>query len=412
MHVLIVANYFEPDQGAAAIIVTRLARKLHQRGHQVTVLTSMPNYPHGRILDGYRGKFVVREEREGIQVIQTWLWATPSPQVSRKFLSQISFMLTAILQGLFLPRPDVMLIEAAPMFTNLAGFVLSKLKRVPYVLDVHDLWPDHMLAVGTMTERHPAYRLARWAIDMTYRGATRIIALTPYLTTVIQGYISSQQDKVRTVYSGVDLERFQPSNDGRAFRMKHGLDDKRLVAYIGTLGTAYDVLTMLEAAKQFVDRDDVVFAIIGTGTQQQVLRERLAQGDLANVCWIEWVDYTEVTQVWATTDIAFWALYNHPLHRGALGTKLYEALASGVPVAVALEGVVADILRESGAGAAVSFGDVAGLSAAIRRLLDDSDYYQVCSTRARDYAETYFDTDKAADAYEADLMRAMQAVGK
>jgi colanic acid biosynthesis glycosyl transferase WcaI len=269
-----------------------------------------------------------------------------------------------------------------------------------------------MLAVGTMTERHPAYRLARWAIDMTYRGATRIIALTPYLTTVIQGYISSQQDKVRTVYSGVDLERFQPSNDGRAFRMKHGLDDKRLVAYIGTLGTAYDVLTMLEAAKQFVDRDDVVFAIIGTGTQQQVLRERLAQGDLANVCWIEWVDYTEVTQVWATTDIAFWALYNHPLHRGALGTKLYEALASGVPVAVALEGVVADILRESGAGAAVSFGDVAGLSAAIRRLLDDSDYYQVCSTRARDYAETYFDTDKAADAYEADLMRAMQAVGK
>ncbi len=405
--ILIVANYFEPDQGAAAIIVTRLAKKLRQRGHEITVLTSMPNYPHGRILDGYRGRFTVEEERDGIRVIQTWLWATPSPKVSRKFISQISFMLTALLRGIWLPRPDVMLVEAAPMFTNLAGVVISRLKRVPYVLDVHDLWPDHMLTVGKMTARHPAYQLARRVIDWTYRGAGRIITLTPYLEQVIRGYIPPSPDKVQTVFSGVDLKRFHPANNGSAFRTKHGLEGKRLVAYVGTLGTAYDVPTMLETAKQFTDRSDVVFAIVGTGTQQQILRDRLVQGDLPNLRWIEWVDYAEVSQVWAATDIAFWALYNHPLHRGALGTKLYEALASGVPVAVALEGVVADILDDSGGGVSVSFGDVAGLSASIRRLLDDNVYYELCSQRARTYAEQHFDTDKAADAYEA----ALKAVG-
>lgn len=407
MRILLVTNYFEPDQGAAAIILTRLAKRLHARGHEVTVLTSLPNYPYGRVLDGYRGRFAVVEERDGVRVVQTWLWATPSPRISRKFISQISFMLTAVLRGLFLPRPDVMLVEAQPIFTNLAGTLLSRFKRVPYVLDVHDLWPDHMLSVGALTADHPVYRAARWLVDRTYFGAAGIIALTPYLEKVIQGYLGSG-GKTRTVYSGVDLERFRPKMDGGAFRQRHNLGSARIVAYIGTLGTAYDCLTMLETARRFAERPDVLFVIMGTGTQQQLVRERLAQGDLPNVRWIEWVDYSEIPQAWAATDIAFWALHNHPLHRGAIGTKLYEALACGVPAAVALEGVVADVLAASGAGLAVPFGDVEALAAAVRRLLDEPDFYEQCSRNARAYAEQHFDASKAVEAYEAMLAGALR----
>jgi glycosyltransferase involved in cell wall biosynthesis len=405
MRILLVTSYFEPDQGAASIILTRLARKLLQRGHQVTVLTTLPNYPHGRILDGYRGKFQVIENRDGIRVIQTWLWATHSPKISRKFISQISFALTAGLRGLGIPRPDVMLVEAQPIFTNLAGTLLSRIKHVPYVLDVHDLWPDHLLSVGALTETHPIYRAARLLVDATYRSAAGIITLTPYLEKVIQGYIGPT-DKTRTIYSGVDLSRFKPGMDGATFRQRYGLGNKKLVAYIGTLGTAYDCLTMLETAKRFVEREDVCFAIIGTGTQQQIVRERLARGDLPNVRWIEWVDYNDIGQVWAATHIAYWALHNHPLHRGAVGTKLYEAFASGVPVAVALEGVVADILRESGGGLSVPFGDVEGLASGIQRLLDDEDFYRRCSQAGRAYAERHFDAEQAAARYEAVLLDA------
>jgi colanic acid biosynthesis glycosyl transferase WcaI len=407
VHILMVTNYFEPDQGAASIILTRLARKLHGRGHQITVLTSLPNYPHGRILDGYRGKFAVVEERDGVRVIQTWLWATPSPKISRKFISQITFMLTAILRGLFLPRPDVLLVEGQPIFTQMAGVFLSAVMRRPYVLDIHDLWPDHMLSVGALTETHPVYRAARWLVNRNYRGAARIIALTPYLEQVIRGYIPPT-DKVSTVFSGVDLQRFQPGVDARAFREKHGLGDARVVAYIGTLGTAYDPLIMLETAKRFADREDVLFVIMGTGTQQAVVRERLAKGDLPNVRWIDWVDYADIPQAWAATQIAFWALHNHPLHRGAIGTKMYEAMACGVPVTVALEGVVADVLRDSGGGLSVPFGDVEGLSAAIRRLLDDPEFYQQCSAAARAYAEAHFDAEQAAARYEAALTGAIK----
>jgi glycosyltransferase involved in cell wall biosynthesis len=409
MRILIVTSYFEPDQGAASVIMTRLAKKLRARGHDITVLTTLPNYPYGRILDGYRGKFAVVEERDGVRVIQTWLKATSSPRISRKFMSQMSFMLTASLRGVAIPRPEVMLVEAAPIFTNLAGVFLSKIKRVPYVLDVHDLWPDHMLSIGALTETHPVYRTARWLVDNTYRGAASIIALTPYLTQVIQGYLSpAQRDKVSTVYSGVDLNRFRPGLDASVFRQKYQLGEAKIVAYIGTLGTAYDPITMLETAKRFIDRDDVRFLILGTGTQKQVVSDRLAQGDLPNVRWIEWVDYADIPQAWAATHIAFWGLYNHPLHRGALGTKLYEALASGVPVAVALAGVVADVLRASGAGLSSPFEDVDGLSANIRRLLDDPDLYQQCSQKARAYAEQHFDHERAVSAYEVALESAVK----
>ncbi len=409
MRILFVTHYYEPDQGAAAIIITRLARKLAARGHQITVLTSLPNYPHGRILDGYRGRPVVVEERDGVRVVMTWLWATPSPRISRKFISQISFMLTAGLRGLGIPRPDAMLVEAQPIFTNLVGTALSRLKRVPYVLDVHDLWPDHMLAVGALTATHPVYRTARWLVDQTYRGASAIITLTPYLEQVIRGYLgAAAADKVRTVYSGVDLARFRPGLDAADFRRRYDLGERRLVAYIGTLATIYDPLTMLETARRFVDRPDVRFAIIGTGTQQAVVRQRLAQGDLPNVRWIEWVDYADIPQAWAATDIAFWALRDHPLHRGALGTKLYEAFASGVPAAVALEGVMADLLRASGGGLSVPPGDVDGLSAAIRRLLDDPAFYRQCSQNARAYAEQHFDAEQAVLAYEAALEQAVR----
>lgn len=399
MRILIITNYFKPDQGAASIILTRLASKLHKRGHQITVLTSLPNYPHGRILDGYQGKFAVVEDRDGIQVIQTWLWATPSPKISRKFLSQITFMVTAIIRGLVLSRPDVMLIEAQPIFTNLAGVFLSRLKGVPYVLDVHDLWPDHMLSIGALTETHLIYRIARWLVNRTYLGASKIVALTPYLEKVIRGYIPPT-DKTLTVYSGVDLKQFHPNLNANAFREKYGLGTARIVAYIGTLGTAYDCQTMLDTARRFVNRSDVRFVIMGTGTQQNLVRDQLAKGDLPNVRWIEWVDYDEIPQAWAATYIAFWALHNHPLHRGAVGTKMYEAMASGVPIVAALEGVVADILRESGGGLSVPFNNVEAFSAALQRLLDDDALHQEYSRNSRAYAEAHFDAENAASAYE------------
>src|SRR5690606_37738563 len=121
MHILLVTTYYEPDSGAAAVRLSRLAKALVRRGHQVTVLTTLPHYPQGRIAERYQKAWAVEQNRSGVRVVRVWLWATPSPRISRRLISQMSFMLSAALRGLTLPRPDVVLIEAQPVFTSLAG---------------------------------------------------------------------------------------------------------------------------------------------------------------------------------------------------------------------------------------------------------------------------------------------------
>lgn len=405
MHILLITAHFEPEQGAAPVILTRLARGLRQRGHDITVLTALPNYPQGRVYDGYRGAWEVRETTGGLRVIRTWLWATPSPKISRKLVSQVSFALTAALRGLGLPRPDVALVEAQPMFTHLAGAALCRLRGIPCVLDVHDLWPDHLLTVGTLTAQHPVYRVFRALTDASLRGAAGIVCLTPYLTERVAVY-ARDASKVHTVLSGIDLNRFRPDLDGSAFRAKHGLGADRLVSFIGAFVTAYDFDTLLGAARRLGDRPGVRVLLGGGGTQAAHLDALLADSGLAHVMRIGWVDYDDVPLAYAASDVCCWALRPEPLYRGTMPTKLYEAMAAGLPTAAAVEGTAADFLRETGAGLSVPCGDATGLAAAVARLLDDAALRARCARAGRAYAEAHLDYARAVDAYEALLAQA------
>lgn len=405
MHILIVTHYFEPDSGAAAVRLSRLARLLTQRGHNVTVLTTMPHYPQGYIKDGYRRKWSVVEEHDGIKILRSWLWATPSARLSRKLLSQMTFMFTAGLQGLSLNRPDVMLIEAQPMFTSLAGMLLARLKRIPYVLNVSDLWPDHLLSVGALTATHPIYRIARRIVNGTYHSAAGIVAMSPVWADKIAEYIG-RRDNLHVIYNGVDLQRFRPELDTSAFRQKHNLGDDRLVTFIGTLATQYDVAGMIEVAKRFASRPDVRFVFIGAGTQSEALRDQLKK--VPNVKWLNWIDHVEIPLAWAASDVTYWMMRDQMLYRGTIPAKLYEALAVGVPVAAATEGVAAEMIRDSRAGETVPFGDFDGVTDTITRLLDNSELRQRYIRAGRAYAEQHFNPQTVARHYEEVLQKAIR----
>jgi glycosyltransferase involved in cell wall biosynthesis len=406
MHILLVTNYFAPESGAAAVRLTRLARLLAARGHRVTVLTSLPHYPQGRVHDRYRGWWWVVEYQGDLRVVQSWLWATPSPKISRRLVSQVSFMLSAALRGLALPRPDVVLTEAQPVFTGLAGVWLSLIKRVPFVLNVSDFWPEYLLAVGVLTETHPVYRAMRTMVDFMFRRAAGIVTLYPPLAESVHRRIGPSEN-VHVIYNGVDLERFRPNLDTHAFREKYQLGEAKLVSFVGTFGTHIDFETMLEVAGRFNAREDVRFVFIGSGGQREMVRERLAHGDLSNARWVGWIDHGEMPLAWGVSHVTFWAIHDHPLYRQILQSKTYEAMACGVPMAVAVEGIGADIVERAGAGQAVGFGDVDGLVSVIDRLLHDLVYHAQCSTSARAYAEQHFDPERIADAYEDVLVQAV-----
>lgn len=407
MQVLIVTNYFAPEAGAAAVRLTRLARKLHERGHRITVLTSLPNYPHGRVDGDLDGKAVVTTELEGVQVVQTWLLATDSPRIRRKLLSQITFMLSALVFGLRLPRPDVVLVEAQPVFAGLAGVLLALIKRRPYVLNVSDLWPDHLLSVGVLTEGHPLYRLARWVVDITYRRAARIVAMSPRWAEAITRYIGDDDGKITVIYNGVDLDCFRPRIDAAEFKYSYKIGNDKIISFIGTFSTQYDFDTMLAVAKHFDKYEGVQILFVGQGAQDAKLRAQL--GCFSRLTWIRWLDHEQIPNAWNSSWLTYWAVRDHPLYDGTIPGKVYEAMACGVPMVAAMTGVTAEIIKTAGAGITVPCGDVAGLVREIDRMLKEESLRQQYSEAARQYAEAHYDAERAILAYERTLAQASAA---
>lgn len=404
MHILLVTHYFAPNEGSSSDQYTRMARLLHERGHQVTVLTTMPHYPKGEIDPDYRGKLFDVQDRDGVRVIYSWLWATPSPKISRKLISQLSFMLTAMIRGLGIGRPHVALIEAQPIFTGLAGRFVCRLLRVPYVLNVSDLWPDHLLSVGAVSEDSTVYKIAREAMDSGYRGAAAITTMSPEWSRKVADYIGGDEaNKIQFIYRGTDMQAFHPDVDTAAFRQTYHLGEKRLVTFIGTFATQYDFDIGLDIIAHFKARSDVSFVIIGTGSQRDKVQARIAQGDLPNLTLIDWLHHDEMPAAWAASTLNYWAMRDEPLYYGTIPAKIYEAFACGVPVVAAHGGVFADLLQTSEAGLAVAPGDADGLVAAIARVLDDDDLRAQLSRNARAFAETHFSFDAATQAYEAIL---------
>lgn len=406
MQILMISNYFAPDAGAAAVRNTRLAHQLKRMGHEVTVLSSLPHYPQGNIHDGYRGKFVIIEERDGVRVVQTWLWATPSPKISRKLLSQMSFMLTAMLRGVFLKRPDIILIEAQPIFTGLAGRIIAFFKRRPYAMNISDLWPEHLLTVSSIRETSLPYRVARAAMNHLYHHATLIITMSPGWASRIEALIGDRT-RIEIVLNGVDLERFHPHLPTEQFREKHDLNAQHLLVFIGTFATQYDFALMFEAIASLRERDDVQVVFIGQGSQRDFVLGQVQKSEFAHVRWIEWLPHHEIPTAWNVATLTFWAMRPHELYEGTIPAKCFEAMACGVPMVVYARGVMEQLLSVSGAGVVVTTGGAAALSAAMADVLNDANLREHYSHKARQYAEEHFDHQTVAQRYATLLQEAM-----
>ncbi|MCS6834783.1 MAG: glycosyltransferase family 4 protein [Anaerolineae bacterium] len=404
LRILLVTHYFAPDGGAAAVRLTRLAQALVARGHRVTVLCPMPHYPQGRIRADYRGVWTRQEMLDGVRVVRAWHWATPSRSIALRLISQVSFMLMAALRGLALSRPDVLLIENQPVFTALAGWWLSKVKRRPYVVNVSDYWPEYLVAVGVTHEQSLIYRTFKALVNLTQRQASAIIALLPDILTSIQGRIGPHPN-AHVIMNATDLSRFRPDVETANFRAQHGLGQAKLVTFAGTLGNHIDLDTMLKAAAHFVQRPDVLFLFLGTGIHRDALQGQA----LPNLRWVDWVDHADMPAAWAASHLTFWAVHDNATNRISLQSKVYEAMASGTPLVVAVEGVISQLLARSGAGETVPFGDAEALAQAIASYLDQPTKRDRASQAARAYAEQHFNFETVVTRYEAVLRSVAEA---
>jgi len=372
-----------------------------QAGHEVTVVTGVPNVPSGVVYPGYRNQFrPQREQMDGIHVVRVWTYVAPNAGFAKRIANYLSYMLTAVLAGLFVKRPHVVVATSPQFFCGWAGVLLTKLRRLPFVLEIRDIWPESIAAVGAM-KKGWLTRLLEFLERTMYRSADRIVA-------VGEGYRDNILSKVKVgeritvITNGVDLEKFQPAQPDGRFRQQWKLDAKFVCSYIGTIGMAHGLEVVLDAAEilRRAGRDDVAFCLVGDGAERARLQAAAAARGLS-----ELVVFTgrqprgEVPSILASSDACLIHLRGSELFETVIPSKIFETMAMQRPILMGVRGPARDIVLAAKAGIAIEPDSAPSLVQALTRLADDRGLAQDLGRHARDYVAEHFDRDRLAIEY-------------
>jgi len=394
MHILFFTDNFPPETNAPASRTHEHAKVWVAAGHQVTVVTGAPNFPSGKIHMGYRNAFWKREVLDGINVVRVWTYITANEGFLRRTLDYMSFMAAAIVASPFLPRPDVIVATSPQFFTPCAAWVVSMLRRRPFVFELRDLWPDSIVAVGAMRETRVIGWLRRLEYFL-YRRAARIVVVTHSFKSVLTAN-GIDTEKIAVVPNGVDLETYWPGPKPVALVKRLDVEGRFVVAYVGTVGMAHGIGTLLDAAKQLLHRKDIVFIVVGAGAEQAGLSEQSCDQGLANVIFVGAVSKADVRGYWRLCDVAVVLLRNAPLFRHVVPSKMFEAMGMARPIVLGVKGESEKILLESGGGIVVPPEDAPALAEAVCKLADNRDYCNELGAKGRRFVEQRYSREKLA----------------
>ncbi len=377
MHILFLTDNFPPEANAPASRTFEHCRAWVRAGHQVTVITCAPNFPKGKIFDGYRNRLWQSEELDGIRVIRVWTYIVSNEGLVKRILDYLSYMLSAIISSAFVHGVDLVVGTSPQFFTACAAYVVSRYKRIPYVFELRDLWPESIKAVGAMRDSILLRGLEKLELFL-YRKAAAVISVThSFRRNLIDRGIAA--DRIRVVINGVDLSVFKPTIPDSNLRSALGLEGKFVAGYIGTHGMAHALETLLEAADNLRKRPDgdvYRIVLLGDGANKAPLVRKASAMGLDNVTFIDSVPREEVVRYWSILDVAIIHLKKTPLFRNVIPSKLFESIGMGIPVLHGVEGESAELVEKEGVGIVFEPQSSASLCHEIVRLRSDELLYQ------------------------------------
>lgn len=372
LHVLFITDNFPPEVNAPASRTFEHCSRWVQLGHQVTVITCAPNFPKGRVFEGYRNRLWQRETVNGIRVIRVWSYITANEGFLQRILDYVSFMVTGTIAGLFVRRPDVVVGTSPQFFAACAAWAIAAVKRRPFVFELRDLWPESIKAVGAMRQG-TAIRILEIIELFLYRRAAAIISVTQsFKTTLTKRGIDP--GKITVVTNGADIARYRPSPKDAGLEQQLSLQGKFVAGYIGTHGMAHALETVLEAAAtlQAADATDGYrFIFLGDGARKADLQARAATANLRNVVFVDTVTKEEVSRYWSLLDVSVIHLRNTELFSGVIPSKLFECMAMGIPVAHGVSGESAQIVLSEDVGLVFESENAAALVGVLDQLRTD-----------------------------------------
>ena len=392
MHILFLTDNFPPEVNAPASRTFEHCREWVKHGQRVTVITGAPNFPKGKVFDGYKNKLWQTEEMDGIRVIRVWTYITANEGFQRRVLDYISYMVSAVIAAFFVGKVDIVIGTSPQFFTAVAAWIVSVYKRRPFVFELRDLWPESIRVVGAMKDSWALRMLERLELFL-YRRAFRVISVThAFKKNLISRGIKA--NKIHVVTNGVDISRFIPQTRDDALVKEMGFEGRFIAGYIGTHGLAHALETLLDAAHAAQTQGDesIGFVFLGDGARKAELKARAEQLGLRNVRFVDSVAKDEVPRYWALLDVAIIHLRRTLLFETVIPSKLFECMGMGIPVLHGVAGESAEIVVKDQVGIPFVPEDAGELLASLRRLQNDKALYsrlrENCLQAAKKYDRT------------------------
>jgi colanic acid biosynthesis glycosyl transferase WcaI len=420
--ILYVSQYFPPEMGAPAARADELAHHWARAGHDVSVLTGFPNHPTGVVPPEWRQRLrrLAYHERisvktadsadtqsatpagAGFVVYRTWLWPLPNRKAHERVRNYVSFCLSAAIRGLSLPRPDVIIATSPQLLVALAGWWLAFVRQIPFVFEVRDLWPESLIAVGVGGENSLLHRSLAKIAGFLYERADLIVVVTPAFREYLIEHWRIPTGKIAVVENGVETDLFcpQPKSADCSLRRELGAGEKFLVCYVGTMGLAHGLETLLDAAGQLLEqRPDVLFLLVGEGAEKARIQSLAESRRLMNVRFLDQQPRERIPAFISASDACLVLLKKTDVFKTVIPTKMLEFMSCGRPVIVCVEGQARQIVEEANSGIAVEPENSREVAHAITRLLTDQALRCELGQNGRRYIAERFSRAETAEKF-------------
>ena len=414
LKILYISQYFPPEMGAPAARVSELARHWVRAGHDVTVLTGFPNHPDGVVRTEYRNHFwrgFCREDFDGVKVLRTFLLPFPNRKPYERILNYTSFCASAAIAASFVERPDVVIATSPQLLVGLSGWWASRVKKATFVLEVRDLWPESLAATGVGGETSLMYRSIGKIASFLYRRADSLVVVSPSFQDNLVRKWNVDPAKIDVIQNGVETTLFQPQESGREIRDRLRAQGKFVVSYIGTLGMAHGLETLIDAAEMLqTSARAVQFMLVGEGADRDRILSLAAQKGLTNLSFIPQQAREKIPAYISASDACIVMLRDSEVFETVIPTKMLEFMSCARPVILAVRGQAQRLLESAHGGICVTPGDPQALCSAILHLQQRPALCEEFGKSGRSYIVRELSREKTALQYLSTLKSLLEGV--
>ena len=400
MKIIILTQYYPPEHGAPQNRLHDFAKRAVVAGHDITVMTAMPNYPKGAVFSDYKGKFSSREIIDGVKVVRSWIFASRSKGVTSQLSVYFSFVFSSILTGVLrLPKADFLICESPPLFLGFSALILKFTKRAKLVMNISDLWPESAVQLGMIG---PGIKLSilEWFEKLLYKKSTFVMCQTE---GIVDGVKNSYKDSETILFpNGVDLEMFvyrERSCENNVAEELAVDSDKFIVGYGGNHGRSQALAQVVEAARIVSEKNKKIeFLLFGDGPEKDELVRKVEDMKLFNLRFFPSQPREKMSEIQSMWDVALVPLRNIKIFDGARPSKMFELMGGEVPFIFCGKGEGAEIAEKSGCAIVVPPENPAKLADAVLEIAAmNKKQRRKMGSEGRKFVEKNFNRAKLAE---------------